>query len=138
MKVNWNDNWEFTKETGDEARWEQVTLPHTWNGTDGQDGGNDYYRGVCRYRKILRRADIDGEIKKSLPEAEKGLTGAEKNLPENLWNDQEIYLEMEGANSSAELYVDGQKVMRHDGGYSTWRARITPFLKKEEDRKSVV
>ena len=21
--------------------WEAVELPHTWNGTDGQDGGND-------------------------------------------------------------------------------------------------
>lgn len=26
------------------ARWEPVTLPHTWNAEDGQDGGNDYYQ----------------------------------------------------------------------------------------------
>ena len=24
----------------------QVTIPHTWNAFDGQDGGDDYYRGV--------------------------------------------------------------------------------------------
>ena len=23
----------------------QVALPHTWNNLDGQDGGNDYFRG---------------------------------------------------------------------------------------------
>lgn len=28
---------------------ETVSLPHTWNAVDGQDGGNDYYRGKCWY-----------------------------------------------------------------------------------------
>lgn len=35
--------------------WESVNLPHTWNGTDGQDGGNDYYRGKCCYVKLLKK-----------------------------------------------------------------------------------
>ena len=35
-----NTGWTFTKEGHDEP----VTLPHTWNAVDGQDGGNDYYR----------------------------------------------------------------------------------------------
>lgn len=26
--------------------WDWVNLPHTWNAIDGQDGGNDYYRGT--------------------------------------------------------------------------------------------
>lgn len=30
---------------------EVVEIPHTWNAVDGTDGGNDYYRGVCRYEK---------------------------------------------------------------------------------------
>ena len=38
-----NDNWLFTKAGTAEV----VTLPHTWNAVDGQDGGNDYYRGTC-------------------------------------------------------------------------------------------
>ena len=33
-------------------------MPHTWNGTDGQDGGNDYYRGKCCYVKLLKKADL--------------------------------------------------------------------------------
>ena len=27
----------------------EVALPHTWNAFDGQDGGNDYWRGVGTY-----------------------------------------------------------------------------------------
>ena len=30
-----------------------IDLPHTWNGHDGQDGGNDYFRGTCCYAKML-------------------------------------------------------------------------------------
>ena len=26
-----------------------VALPHTWNAFDGQDGGNDYWRGIGTY-----------------------------------------------------------------------------------------
>ena len=35
------------------ARGEAVTLPHTWNAIDGQDGGNDYHRGRCWYVREL-------------------------------------------------------------------------------------
>ena len=35
-------NWQFT---GPDGKTAAVDLPHTWNGTDGQDGGNDYWRG---------------------------------------------------------------------------------------------
>ena len=67
MRKVWNDGWQFSKTAGGseaeqagnaQLSWEAVELPHTWNGTDGQDGGNDYYRGVCRYRKILRKEEI--------------------------------------------------------------------------------
>ncbi len=39
--------------------WEEVTLPHTWNNLDGQDGGSDYYRApagtAARFRFLCRR-----------------------------------------------------------------------------------
>ena len=44
-----NQNWIFSKEGHDEP----VTLPHTWNAIDGQDGGNDYYRGTCCYTTTM-------------------------------------------------------------------------------------
>ena len=39
-KMIWNEGWQFSK---DQNTWETVNLPHTWNGIDGQDGGNDYH-----------------------------------------------------------------------------------------------
>ena len=41
------------------------------------------------------------------------------------------FLEIRGANSSADIYVDGRKLAHHDGGYSTWRVDITKELKEE-------
>ena len=55
---NINQDWRFSL-TANEVplqlppEWETVNLPHTWNGIDGQDGGNDYYRGVGYYAKII-------------------------------------------------------------------------------------
>ena len=37
-------------------------------------------------------------------------------------------MEIKGANSSADVYVDGKKLAHHDGGYSTWRVDITQAL----------
>ena len=106
--LNFNDNWEFFKDVSDvgtQALGEAISLPHTWNGLDGQDGGNDYFRGTCLYKKIFR-AD-------SLPEAKK------------------YYLEINGANSSADVYMNGKRLAHHDGGYSTWRVNITGYLREE-------
>ncbi len=105
--INWNENWVFSKEaknvpTGIPTEWEQVNLPHTWNAKDGQDGGNDYYRGTCYYAKELR--------KESLPAADR------------------YYLEFRGANSSADVYADGKHLAHHEGGYSTWRVDFTDAL----------
>ena len=103
MKFNWNDAWLFSKEKElDRAQWETVTLPHTWNAKDGQDGGNDYYRGTCYYAKKLALSECGGA--------------------------EEVYIEFEGANSSADVYVNGKLAVHHDGGYSTFRANITELL----------
>ena len=110
--ININEGWAFLKDTADvttplpeEA--EVVRLPHTWNAQDGQDGGNDYFRGTCRYHKTLHRRE--------LPAGER------------------IYLEINGANSSADVYLNGQHLAHHDGGYSTWRVELTQGLEEEND-----
>lgn len=116
MKQNINAAWRFTKDAAlvtDAHRaitpeaWEAVDLPHTWNGIDGQDGGNDYHRGTCWYTKTLSAAE--------LPAAD------------------EIWLEFEGANASADVYVNGQLAAHHDGGYSLFRANITPYLAEDNE-----
>ena len=53
-----NSNWLFSKDAIEvpvtmPEGWEKVNLPHTWNAIDGQDGGNDYYRGTCFYVKEI-------------------------------------------------------------------------------------
>ena len=118
-KNNINASWQFTKDAVSvgkgasvltEGNWEALDLPHTWNGIDGQDGGNDYYRGTCYYAKTMKRAEFGSE--------------------------PIVYIEFEGANSSATLYVNGKEAGSHDGGYSTWRVNITDFL--AEDNEIVV
>ena len=104
---NFNTKWGFSKEaveapTTMPERWNWVNLPHTWNNIDGQDGGNDLYRGTAFYAKELEKMD--------LPKADR------------------YFLEIQGANSSAILYVNGKKLANHDGGYSTWRVDITDVL----------
>jgi len=116
MKFIWNDSWLFTKDAAlvsdahaalNTADWESVNLPHTWNAIDGADGGNDYYRATCYYTKKLALADCQGA--------------------------EEVYIEFEGANSSADVYVNGALAVHHDGGYSTFRANITSLLKEENE-----
>ena len=99
-----NENWLFAKATADVSvrEGEQVNLPHTWNAEDGFDGGNDYFRGSCLYVKTLNKAE--------LPEADR------------------YYLEFRGANSSAWVYIGGEQIAEHHGGYSTWRVDITDHL----------
>ena len=107
---NFNAKWAFTKmadgiPTELPTKWDWVNLPHTWNAIDGQDGGNDYYRGTCHYAKTLDKMD--------LPKADR------------------YYLEICGANSSADVYLNGQHLAQHDGGYSTWRVDITDALQRD-------
>ncbi len=105
--LNFNNDWLFSKEAAEipsalPSDWETVNLPHSWNATDGQDGGNDYHRGTCYYAKNVSRDE--------LPQTDR------------------IYLEIKGANSSADVYVNGSKIKSHDGGYSTWRVDMTDSL----------
>ncbi|MBQ7766668.1 MAG: glycoside hydrolase family 2 protein [Lachnospiraceae bacterium] len=108
--INFNVKWAFTKNATEvpatmPEKWDWVTLPHSWNAIDGQDGGADYYRGTAYYAKELKKFD--------LPEADR------------------YYMEFRGANSSADLYINGKKIASHDGGYSTWRADITDALEMD-------
>ena len=98
-------NWMFTKPGKDPI---QVDLPHTWNALDGQDGGNDYLRTTCNYETSFERPDFDPET-------------------------EQVYLELNGANASAEVFVNGTSVMQHDGGYSTFRADVTELLTEENE-----
>ena len=99
-----NENWRFLKEGNEE----NISLPHTWNGLDGQTGGNDYFRGLCTYEKTLP------------------ITAGENDV---------VYLEFEAANSVANVFVNGAHAGEHIGGYSTFRFDITRLVKKNADNE---
>ena len=80
-----------------------VQLPHTWNAFDGQDGGNDYWRGIGTY-------EID------LPNPTAG---------------KKQYIELQGANHVATVYCNGRELGTHKGGFSTFRYDLTPAMKAE-------
>ena len=108
--INFNELWAFSKTATEipsaiDESFEKVNLPHSFNAIDGQDGGNDYYRGTAYYLKSFNKAD--------LPNAEK------------------YFIEFKGANSSADVYLNGKHLTHHDGGYSTFRADLTNSLSKE-------
>ncbi len=100
-----NQGWKFTYHDGTV---QDVDIPHTWNNIDGQDGGNDYWRGTCCYSKTFPKPEFDSER-------------------------EVVYLEFRGVNASAKVVLNGTTVMTHDGGYSTFRADITALLKEENE-----
>ncbi len=87
-----------------------VALPHTWNAFDGQDGGNDYWRGIGTY-------EID------LPNPTAG---------------KKQYIEIQGANHVATVYCNGRELGTHKGGFSTFRFDLTPAMKAEGNVLTVV
>ena len=103
-----SEGWQFLKADvpADAAvnwaeRGERVTLPHTWNAVDGQDGGNDYHRGLCWYVRELTQEETDGE---------------------------RLFLELNGAAHTCEVWLNGERLARHEGGYSRFRVELTEKL----------
>ena len=91
----------------DDTAWSTVSLPHTWNAQDGQDGKDDYYRGDGWYRRTIPwRAD---------------------------YTQKQVYVEFLGANIQTEVYANGSFVGKHQGGYTAFRMDITPYVKQGED-----
>lgn len=87
-----------------------VSLPHTWNAFDGQDGGNDYWRGAGTY-------EID------LPDPTPG---------------KRQYIEIQGANHAAAVFCNGQELGTHRGGFSTFRYELTSAMKDSGNVMTVI
>ena len=76
-------DWSFTY--GKDQSTHKIDLPHTWNNIDGQDGGNDYYRGTCYYTKEIAKPKFsDSEL---------------------------VYLQFHGVNASAKVYLNDKLAM---------------------------
>ena len=110
-RVNlFNENWTFVKSAADAAAAAQTAgvmldLPHTWNSLDGQDGGNDYHRGTCWYVKRFPRPMMT--------------------------EDQEVWLEFCGVAMIADVFLNGELLGHHEGGYSAFRVNLTDALQEQ-------
>lgn len=95
------ENWSFSL---DETQWESISLPHTWNNLDGQDGGDNYLKTKGHYKRELSFTKDDLA--------------------------KECYLTFEGANSVAEVFLNDIFLGQHKGGYSTFRIPLHKAMKE--------
>lgn len=106
-----NENWKFKKINDlnfqtfskPDQSWESVTIPHTWNEKDALDDTPGFYQGVGYY---FKNQFIGAEAK-----------------------DKVVYIYFEGANQTLELFVNGQRVGMHIGGYSRFCFDISTYVK---------
>jgi beta-galactosidase len=89
----------------DDADWESVCIPHTWNADDMRPGAptEESYIGPAWYRKRFRLP--------SLPQA-----------------DERAFILFEAVANHSEVWVDGNFVGGRDGGFLSFRLDITEAL----------
>lgn len=85
------------------AAWVAVTLPHTWNALDGADGGDNYHRGPAWY--------------------------VHRFTPSPDWTGKRVYLEFDGVNRVATVFMNGHRLGEHVGGYARFRFDLTAVLR---------
>lgn len=86
----------------DDSDWMTVNIPHTWNMNYNSDTSS-YRRGIGWYRKSL--------------------------YLDNYLRGKSIFLHFEGANQIASIYVNGEHVGQHIGGYTGFTVDITKQVK---------
>jgi beta-galactosidase len=110
LEINLDVGWKFLRQEAagasnvvfDDSGWTDVSLPHTWNNLDGQDGGNNYYRGIGWYRTHCPVAGV--------------LTN------------REFFLKFDGAFLVSDVYVNGNYLGEHQGGFGAFVFDVTPYL----------
>lgn len=116
--ININAGWKFIQKNVGLPKsmptdWQCIDLPHTWNAVDGHDGNGSYDRGTYWYAKTFA-------------------------TPKQPLEGGRVYVEILAAGQQASVYVNGEKVVYHEGGYSTFRADITDLCKDGEENLLVV
>ncbi|MEP6673674.1 MAG: glycoside hydrolase family 2 TIM barrel-domain containing protein [Ferruginibacter sp.] len=115
-----NDNWKFLpggleyadNNDFDDAAWQHVNLPHTWNAADPFDDDETYERGIGWYRKTI---EIDRQFE-----------------------NKKIFLFFEGVNQVTDVYVNGAFAGQHKGGYTAFSIDITAFLNWKNNNKNLI
>jgi beta-galactosidase len=105
-----DSNWRFIRQdvsgaqnpTFDDSAWTNLNLPHTWNNLDGQDGGNNYYRGIGWYRT---HCTVDGS-----------------------YSGRRVFLRFNGAFLVTDVYINGNLLGEHQGGFAAFAFDATPYV----------
>ena len=109
--------WTFTwpDAAGGTAGGQDVTLPHTWNALDGQDGrtpgqtpranerGSDYRRGTGWYARTL-------------------------DAPES-WRGRRVFVRFEAASQVARVFLNGTLLGEHRGAFTAFCFELTSHLR---------
>jgi len=117
IKYSVNESWKFHKGDYQEAfqpeindsKWQEVSIPHTWNNLDARDDEPGYYRGTGWYRRNI--------------------------FVGNETAGKQIHVLFEGSNQITELWINGQYAGKHSGGYTKFSFNITPYLKPGESNQ---
>lgn len=110
VDINLDANWRFIRQDVagaqtngfDDSSWTNLSLPHTWNNLDGQDGGNNYYRGIGWYRSHF--------------------------IADASYTNREFFLKFDGAFSVADVWVNGNYAGEHQGGFAAFVFDVSPFV----------
>ncbi|OCT11458.1 beta-galactosidase [Paenibacillus pectinilyticus] len=108
--IGFNNTWKFIRQNIEHAEsvefthenWQSITIPHTWNSVDGANG-YEYHQGACWYRKTF--------------------------TVEPAYEGNRLFIEFQGSNSITDVYVNGQHLGQHKGGYSIFRFDVTDVVK---------
>lgn len=92
--------------------WQDVELPHTWNAKDMQVKTGSFYEGVGYYKKNYF---VSEELK-----------------------NKRIFLRFEGVGACSEVFINGELVTEHKGGYSAFACEIGKLLKIGENNEIIV
>jgi beta-galactosidase len=119
-RISLNESWHFKfGVAGDAARpdhdtrdWDTVDVPHTWNGDDAWDDEPGYDRGVGWYRREL---EIPPELA-----------------------DRRLVLVFDAVSQTAEVFVNGESVATHVGGYTAFAADITDVIRRHPNGPHVI
>lgn len=118
QKTNINREWQFTfssetanfsTEISEGAQWERVGLPHTFSLPYFRS--ENFYEGYGWYQKTIQIEDN--------------------------WLEQSISLEFDGVFQVAEIFLNGEKVGEHKGGYTGFTIDISTAVKAGENLLAV-
>jgi beta-galactosidase len=113
--INLDSGWKFIRQdvagaqdpSYDDASWTKLNLPHTWNNFDGEEADTNYYRGVSWYRKHI--------------------------LVNRGYQDRHLFLKFDGAFLVTDVYVNGNFLGEHQGGFAAFVFDATPYFYPGKD-----